>query len=76
MNRKLNFEIIKQIRKEKAMSRTQLCKMSKIPMTTLHDLEEGVTTNPRILTLIAITDAFQLDISEFVALLLEYNSDF
>lgn len=71
MNKKLNYENIKRIRKERAMSRTQLCNMSGIPMTTLHDLEEGVTKNPRVLTLIAIANTFQLDISEFVALLLE-----
>lgn len=71
INEKINFSIIKTMRKKRGITRTQLCKMSGIPLSTLHDLEEGITANPRLLTLIAIADAFQLDLSGFIALLQE-----
>lgn len=71
MKENLNFKVVKKVRKEKGLSRIQLSKLSGIPLTTLHDLEEGITINPRILTLFALAAAFQLDISEFIALLQE-----
>lgn len=71
MKESLNLKVIEKIRKEKGLSRMQLSKLSGVPLTTLHDLEEGVTSNPRILTLFALAAAFQLDISEFIALLQE-----
>lgn len=71
MKESLNLKSIKKIREEKGLSRMQLSKLSGVPLTTLHDLEEGITINPRILTLFALAAAFQLDISKFIVLLQE-----
>lgn len=68
---KLDFTIIKKMREDRNLTRVQLSKNSEVPLTTLHDLEEGTTTNPRVLTLVSVADAFEISIAEFIGMLQE-----
>jgi len=68
---KLDYRNIKKLRKDRKYTRVQLSKLSNIPLTTLHDLEEGKTKNPGVLTLISVADAFGIEFEELMNILKE-----
>lgn len=57
---------IDELRNNKALSRKQLSIISGVPETTIHDIEKGITDNPRIKTVQAIAKALNVDINEII----------
>ncbi len=56
----MNIETLKKVKKEKKITYEQLSQMSGIPISTIYDLFRGVTTAPRIDTVVAIEKALGL----------------
>lgn len=55
---------IKKIRLEKGLSLSELARLSNIPVTSLHNIENGVSKNPGWYHICAIADALNISIEE------------
>jgi transcriptional regulator with XRE-family HTH domain len=57
---------LKRLRKEKGMTQLDLVKKADITMSTLTNIETGVSDNPTMKTLVAIADALDVSVDELI----------
>lgn len=56
---------LKKIREQKKLSQMELSKLSKVPQTTISNIERNIA-NPTVNTLIAITKSLKININELL----------
>lgn len=62
----MNKDIIVQVMKEKKMSIYKLSKIAGVGYATVYDLVNGKIENPKIETLIKITNVLDIEISQVI----------
>lgn len=65
-NTELLGERLRELRKARGLSQSDLSMLSKVPQTTIHKIEAGTTVAPRVDTLQQIADALDTSMYELV----------